>query len=175
MTENKFKTKHEILGRIGELIRAHIFKSKIFEDKYDTSGDMTDKDKLRGELKTQVLNPDPAGYQLSAPESQKEKCMKVDRLNHLIYNDSPVLDLYEIFDRTKYKHYVTSKGTKMIAWHMSAAKIIYQITSPELTQLMRYYSQSGFIKNKAVPRQTYQDLGDEGVKDLIKKAKIVKL
>jgi hypothetical protein len=176
MTKYDFIKPHEILGRIGELITSHIFNYTLSEEKYDMTGDMEDKKtKQLTELKTQVLNPDREGYVLSIPASQENKCMKVHSLKHLIYNDSDILDLYETFDRTKFKRYVTSKGTKMIGFHRSAAKIIYQIISPELTQLMRYYSTSGFVKKKFFPGYTYHDLGDDGVKDLIKKAKIIKL
>jgi hypothetical protein len=169
---NTYSNKSQILGRIGEIIISYINNYILSENKFDMEKDMSHRRiDLKTEVKTQT--PYPQGeYIYTVPASQEQKCMNADSLQFVIYDNTDTVKILECVDRTKYRHYTTSKGSKMIGFHKDAVKLLHEINSKDLAKFMRYYSQSSCVKDHSFPGYTYEDIGDQGVIELISKAKI---
>ena len=111
----KQQTNKEIMGRLGEECLAARYDLVLSDDKYDMEKDAKDADGLNVEIKTQ--NRHPAGFFTVNMKhtNQVTKCMEVDRLMFLEYDNSDTLKVWECPKTDEARRRFVFFGTRTIA------------------------------------------------------------
>lgn len=132
------RTNKEKLGDLGEAFAARILDIVLSENKYDMEKDGT-IGTTRIEVKTQ--NRHPFGYFTvnTAFQNQLPKCLKVDRLVFVEYDNTDKIKLWECVDR-KYTTILTKSGRKMAGWPIDRMELIHTEVNPALATEMRKLS-----------------------------------
>lgn len=131
------------LGDIGEKIVAHLENAIISTDRYDTIKDLTDSQGKQIEVKTQNRHPSMGVFSIGADqETNRNKCMNVDRLVFVEYDSGPTIKVWECGPRKNVIRYRTNSMKNMIGWPISEMTLLHTVNSPELSFRMRSLSQS---------------------------------
>lgn len=134
------KTNKEKLGYLGEKLVANILNLTLSENKYDPEKDgIVNGTSILVEIKTQ--NRHPLGFFTvdTAYQNQLPKCLKVDRLIFVEYDESSKIKIWECHDRT-YKIITTRAGKRMAGWKISDMKLIHTENNSYLAEKMRKLS-----------------------------------
>ena len=134
------RTNKEKLGDVGEKLVANVLDLTLSENKYDPEKDgIVNGTSTLVEIKTQ--NRHPAGFFTvnTAYQNQLPKCLKVDRLIFVEYDESNEIKIWECHDRT-YKIILTRAGKRMAGWKISDMKLIHIENNLVLAEKMRKLS-----------------------------------
>ena len=139
---NSTTNKHR-LGDIGEKIVAHLENAIVSTDRYDIVKDLIDSQGKLIEVKTQNRHPGMDVFSIGADkQTNREKCMNVDRLIFVEYDSSPEIKVWECGPRQNFVRYRTNSMKNMIGWLISEMTLIHTVNSPDLASKMRSLSQS---------------------------------
>ena len=144
----KQQTNKEIMGRLGEECLAARYDLVLSDDKYDMEKDAKDADGLNVEIKTQ--NRHPAGFFTVNMKhtNQVTKCMEVDRLMFLEYDNSDTLKVWECpktDEARRPKMIRTRDGRAMAGWNIDKMDMIEEFEDTELVSMLKNLSQSKVI------------------------------
>ena len=144
----KQQTNKEIMGRLGEECLAARYDLVLSDDKYDMEKDAKDADGLNVEIKTQ--NRHPAGFFTVNMKhtNQVTKCMEVDRLMFLEYDNSDTLKVWECpktDEARRPKMIRTRDGRAMAGWNIEKMDMIEEFEDTELVSMLKNLSQSKVI------------------------------
>lgn len=140
-------TNEEKLGKIGELLVSKLEDAVLSEYKYDSTKDMTTKDGVKIEVKTQNRHPNGSFTVNAMHATNLSKCMTVDRLIFVEYDSSDIIKIFECTDRD-YKIVNTKPtarepmGRIMCCWPISKMKKLAEINDYKLASEMRSLSNS---------------------------------
>jgi hypothetical protein len=138
MNSNKHR-----LGDIGEKIVARLENAIVSTDRYDTIKDLIDGQGKLIEVKTQNRHPSMGVFSIGADkQTNREKCMNVDRLIFVEYDSSPEIKVWECGPRENALRYRTNSMKNMIGWPISEMTLLHTVNSPDLASRMRELSQS---------------------------------
>lgn len=138
MNSNKHR-----LGDIGEKIAARLENAIASTDRYDTVKDLIDGQGKLIEVKTQNRHPSMGVFSIGADkQTNREKCMNVDRLIFVEYDSSPEIKIWECGPRQNFIRYRTNSMKNMIGWPISEMTLLHTVNSPDLASRMRDLSQS---------------------------------
>jgi hypothetical protein len=131
------------LGDIGEKIVAHLENAIVSTDRYDIVKDLTDDQGKQIEVKTQNRHPSMGVFSIGADkQTNREKCMNVDRLIFVEYDSGPDIKVWECGPRENAMRYRTNSMKNMIGWPISEMTLLHTVNSPELAFKMRALLQS---------------------------------
>ena len=144
----KTTTNREIMGRLGEEALAAKYNFTLSDDKYDMEKDAIDESGNRVEIKTQ--NRHPAGYFTVnlANVNQLKKCVEVDRLLFLEYDNSDTLKVWECPKNDKARRAKTIRtrdGRAMAGFPIDEMEMIEEMQDKELSRMFKQLSQSKVI------------------------------
>lgn len=144
----KQQTNREIMGRLGEEALSAKYGFTLSDDKYDMEKDAIDEDGNRVEIKTQ--NRHPAGYFTVnlANVNQLKKCVEVDRLLFLEYDNTDILKVWESPKNDKARRAKTIRtrdGRAMGGFPIDEMKLIDEIEDIDLSNMLKQLSQSKVI------------------------------
>ena len=144
----KQQTNKEIMGRLGEECLAARYDLVLSDDKYDMEKDAKDADGLNVEIKTQ--NRHPAGFFTVNMKhtNQVTKCMEVDRLMFLEYDNSDTLKVWECpktDEARRPKMIRTRDGRAMAGWNIEKMDMVEEFEDTELVSMLKNLSQSKVI------------------------------
>ena len=144
----KQQTNKEIMGRLGEECLAARYDLVLSDDKYDMEKDAKDADGLNVEIKTQ--NRHPAGFFTVNMKhtNQVTKCMEVDRLMFLEYDNSDTLKVWECpktDEARRPKMIRTRDGRAMAGWNIEKMDMVEEFEDAELVSMLKNLSQSKVI------------------------------
>jgi hypothetical protein len=140
-------TNKEKLGKLGELLVSQLEDATLSEYKYDSTKDMTTKDGIKIEVKTQNRHPNGSFTVNAMHATNLTKCMTVDRLVFVEYDSTDYIKIFECIDRD-YKLVNTKPTTRepmgriMACWPIHKMKKLAEIHNPELASEMRNLSNS---------------------------------
>lgn len=141
----KYKTKKEKLGYIGEYLVKQIFGGELSENKFDKKKDIISYEgekTIFTEVKTQNRDKYRNMFTVNTMhKNQVEKCVSVDRLYFVEYDDSDTIRVWMCSDRT-YSIHETRDGRLMAGWPISKMTMIGILEDNELARQMRSLSQS---------------------------------
>ena len=139
---SSYKTKKEKLGYIGEYLVKHIFGGVMSENKFDMKKDITLDNGAMVEVKTQNRDKYRNMFTVNTMhKNQVEKCVNVDKLYFVEYDDSNTIRVWMCSDRT-YTIYETRDGRLMAGWPISKMTMIGMLDDEELARQMKSFSQS---------------------------------
>jgi hypothetical protein len=131
------------LGEIGELLVAHLENAVASDNRYDTIKDLTEENGTQIEVKTQNRHPGMNVFSIGADkQTNRDKCMNVDRLIFVEYNATSKIQVWECGPRQNFVRYRTNSMKNMIGWPISEMTLLHEIDEPELANKMRSLSQS---------------------------------
>ena len=144
----KQQTNKEIMGRLGEECLAARYDLVLSDDKYDMEKDAKDADGLNVEIKTQ--NRHPAGFFTVNMKhtNQVTKCMEVDRLMFLEYDNSDTLKVWECpktDEARRPKMIRTRDGRAMAGWNIDKMDMVEEFEDTELVSMLKNLSQRKVI------------------------------
>ena len=144
----KQQTNKEIMGRLGEECLAARYDLVLSDDKYDMEKDAKDADGLNVEIKTQ--NRHQAGFFTVNMKhtNQVTKCMEVDRLMFLEYDNSDTLKVWECpktDEARRPKMIRTRDGRAMAGWNIDKMDMVEEFEDTELVSMLKNLSQSKVI------------------------------
>lgn len=144
---SKYKTNEEKLGKLGEDLVAELLSAQLSENKFDSVKDMTEANGTKVEVKTQNRHPNGSFTVNAMHVTNLNKCMSVDRLIFVEYDETEFIKVYECTDR-KYR-LVNTKPTRyepegriMVCWPINKMNKLAEIHNPELASEMRNLSNS---------------------------------
>ena len=133
------------LGDIGERLIAELFGGTLSEDKYDSMKDMIlDVSHESVEVKTQ--RRDIYRNILTVRANQLIKCLSVDRLFFVEYDDTNYIKIFECTKRDAYIRFTTKDGRDMIGWNPIDMKKLFNVEDEMMANKMRTLSQSRSLK-----------------------------
>lgn len=142
-----YKTNEEKLGKLGEDLVAGLLSAELSENKFDSVKDMTEADGTKVEVKTQNRHPNGSFTVNAMHVTNLNKCLSVDRLIFVEYDETEFIKVYECTDR-KYRLINTKptryepEGRIMVCWPINKMKQLAEIHNPELAAEMRSLSNS---------------------------------
>lgn len=150
----------QILGSLGEELVAKFFGIQVNENHYDTEKDLVLPNGETIEVKTQTRHPKKGVFSFKAPSTGDSsskalkglnnvlKCMSVDHLIFIEYDNSDIIKAYSCVNRKTYTLYTTAApwNLNMIGFPIDKMKPLFQVEDAELAKQMRMYSQSSYIK-----------------------------
>lgn len=141
-------TNREKLGEIGEKIVEYVLGGIRSDDKYDEIKDIIIDGKCV-EVKTQNRHRGNNTFTINLKHTTNhKKCMMVDRLLFVEYDNSDYIQIWECMDRDDYIVFTTSDGRRMLGWNICSMQCIYKIRHQALTSRMRQLSNSKTINEK---------------------------
>lgn len=151
----KYKTKQEKLGYIGEALVTTHFGGVLSENKYDPVKDITHENGVIGEVKVQNRNAKLNVFSIRAPSATKNKnqivkCKNVEKLYFVEYNLSDKFRIYECHDRNDTVEYTAYMGpdlgnVNMIGWPISKMTMLVEVEDAEICEQMRSYSRANTL------------------------------
>jgi hypothetical protein len=138
MTTNKEK-----LGELGEKLIEEYLKATRSKNRYDMEKDMiVNATQIKVEVKTQRRDIYRSMFTVNTMhKNQVEKCVSVDKLIFVEYDETDDIKIWECTDR-KYQIYRTSDDRIMAGWPINKMQLLDTITDKELASKMRSFSQS---------------------------------
>lgn len=139
------------VGFTGESYVARLLDAKLSDDKWDQDKDMTSKDGLKIEVKTQVRCQFNNTFTInSSKENNLRKCMEADRLIFVeimpAKTDSTV-KVWECMDRHDFVKFRTDDCRRMLGWNVSSMKLLVEENNPELADALRKDSASTYTEH----------------------------
>lgn len=140
-------TNEEKLGKIGELLVSQLEDAVLSEYKYDSTKDMTTKDGVKIEVKTQNRHPNGSFTVNAMHATNLKKCLTVDRLIFVEYDSTDYIKIFECTDRD-YKIVNTKPtarepmGRIMCCWPIYKMTKLAEIQDAKLASEMRSLSNS---------------------------------
>ena len=140
-------TNKEMLGKLGEDLVAKLLGATLSENKYDSVKDMTQLDGTKVEVKTQNRHPNGSFTVNAMHVTNLNKCLSVDRLIFVEYDQSNTIKVFECTDR-KYR-LVNTKPTRrepegriMVCWPIDKMTKLAEFEDAPLARQMRDLSNS---------------------------------
>lgn len=137
-----------LIGEIGECIVATRLGADVSSNQFDRLKDMIFKDGKTVEVKTQVR------YRLRSEftvrPDQLNKCLNVDRLIFVEYDDTNDVKIYECVNRNDYLRYNTNDGRQMIGWKINEMELLHTVHSQPLSTLLRHPEALPGVINKSM-------------------------
>lgn len=140
-------TNKEKLGKLGEDLFVQHFGGTLSENKYDSIKDLI-LDGKTVEVKTQNRHPNGSFTINAEHTTNMNKCLKVDRLIFVEYDQTDSIKIYECTDRQNYSMVQTRPtfkepmGRVMVCWPISKMKQLATINDADLASQMRTLSGS---------------------------------
>lgn len=136
------RSNRQKLGDIGEAIVAYYVDGVLSENKYDMKKDMVLSNGEFAEVKTQNRHKWRHEFTVNlAHSNQLKKCVSVDRLFFVEYDDSDDIRVWECTNR-EYSTFTTKDGREMAGWPIKYMTLFKTITEASLARRMRQLSQS---------------------------------
>jgi hypothetical protein len=128
----------KIVGDIGEVLVKGTFCGQLSKDYWDSIKDGIDFFGQTFEVKTQArMNVDNT---LSVAAKQATKCLNVDRLIFVEYDNTKFIKIWQCIDINNHIRYRTQYGKDMIKWYIKDMISLAVISSVPLTNLIRKHS-----------------------------------
>lgn len=139
----KHTSKKSKLGDLGERIAAQALNATRNDNWWDPNGDMTlNESGEETEVKTQRRDIYRNMFTVNTMHSnQVEKCVNVERLFFVEYDESNTVKIWECTDR-RFTIYETRDGRLMAGWPVSKMTLVREIEDASLAKEMRSLSQS---------------------------------
>lgn len=142
----KAQSNKEKLGKLGEDLVAKLLNANLSENKFDMIKDMT-LDGTNIEVKTQNRHPNGSFTVNAMHVINLNKCLKVDRLIFVEYDETEYIKIYECIDR---KYFIVNtnptkfepEGRIMVCWPIKKMTKLAEIHDPLLSKEMRSLSNS---------------------------------
>jgi len=142
------------LGDIGEKIVAELLNAKFSVNYFDAEKDLIGPNNETIEVKTQYPLHHHSGELCTIRANQLKKCLNVDRLVFVTYDESSQISIYEVPKdrRFNFQTYTarlfrpTSRQT-MHGWRIDDMKLLKQFTDSFLARQMQELSIAKAIKN----------------------------
>jgi hypothetical protein len=126
------------LGTLGEDLFCLLEKCTKSSDPFDCEKDAIDANGKTVEIKTQARYSYKNMFTIRAKKTNLNKCMKVDRLIFIEFDQSDTIGVFECIDRSKFVQYTTSKGIEMVGWSINDnMSQLYSIKDKKLAAYMR--------------------------------------
>lgn len=144
-------TNKEKLGKLGETLVAKLLNAKLSAYKFDSEKDMTTihgaNIETKIEVKTQNRHPNGSFTVNAMHVTNLNKCLSVDRLIFVEYDQTNTIKVFECTDR-KYR-IVNTKPTRrepegriMVCWPINKMTLLTEIEDAALAKEMRDLSNS---------------------------------
>jgi hypothetical protein len=141
-------TKKHKLGSLGESLVAKVFNLTKSIDPFDVDYDLKDENGSTYEVKTQVRHPFKGCFTINtAYMTNMQKCINVDHLIFVEYNNDDVIRIWECTNREFDEVFTTRDGRNMAGWKINKMKLLKEIEDPAIASEMKSYSSSSFISN----------------------------
>ncbi len=128
----------KIVGDIGEAIIKHHFSANLSENYYDNVKDGYDFFGKSFEVKTQArMHYD---HTLSCALSQSKKCLNIDRLIFVEYDDTSYIKIWEVINKNNYVRYTTNSGLRKMKWYIKEMISLAVIYNVNVANTLRKYS-----------------------------------
>ena len=138
-------TNRRKLGALGEdlfCLLEHCVKSS---DPFDSVKDMVDSNGKNVEVKTQARYSSKNLFTIRADKATNlNKCMTVDRLIFIEFDQSDTIGVFECVNRAKFVQYTTLNGTPMLGWPIHSMLQLHSIKDKKLAEWMRALSTSKY-------------------------------
>ena len=129
------------LGELGEALFCLLEKCKRSNDPFDSEKDAVDANGKTVEIKTQARYAYKNMFTIRAKMTNINKCLNVDRLIFIEFDNSDTIGVFECIDRSKFVKYTTSNGTQMLGWPINDNMArLHSIKDKKLAELMRFLS-----------------------------------
>lgn len=129
------------LGALGEDLFCLLEKCTQSIDPYDSEKDAVDANGKTVEIKTQARYSYKNMFTIRAKTTNLNKCMKVDRLIFIEFDNTDTIGVFECIDRSKFVKYTTSNGTQMVGWSINDnMSQLHSIKDKKLAEWMRFLS-----------------------------------
>jgi hypothetical protein len=137
------------LGKLGEKLVAYILNGQLSDDEFDKKKDMTIlQDSV--EVKTQVRYKQYGVFSIKLPNelglglNNLIKCLTVDRLIFVEYDETDFIKIYEMSMKNRKHHiiYTTASNKSMIGFRIDKMDLIDTIECSSLAEKMRKLSTS---------------------------------
>jgi len=134
-------TNRRKLGELGEAFFCLLEQCQRSSDPYDSEKDAVDANGKTVEIKTQARYSYKNMFTVRAKSTNLNKCMNVDRLIFVEFDQTDTIGVFECIDRSKFVQYTTSKGIEMVGWSISDnMKQLHSIKDKKLAEWMRFLS-----------------------------------
>ena len=131
------------LGSIGESIVSELLDCTTSTDPYDMIKDMVDAQGNNVEVKTQNRYRSKNSFTVSRDHrNQLPKCLNVDRLIFVEYDNTNIVSVWECPKPRSYKTTVTRDGRSIALFNVDSMHRIAHINNPQLASLMLSKSQA---------------------------------
>jgi hypothetical protein len=132
----------KIVGDIGEVLVKGTFCGQLSKDYWDSIKDGIDFFGNTFEVKTQArMTKDNT---LSVELKQSEKCLNVDRLIFVEYDNTKFIKIWQCIDINNHVQYRTQYRKDMIKWYIKDMISLAVISSVPLTNLIRKHSRAQY-------------------------------
>lgn len=128
------------LGALAENLVKKFLKGELSENTYDYNKDGNDLEGKTFEVKCQTAISKNGEEYLSINADQAAKCLTVDRLIFVYYNDTPSISILEVTERNNFLRYSTKHGDKKVAWKIKEMTALITFDNVSLSNQFRSYS-----------------------------------
>ncbi len=138
-------TNRRKLGALGEDLFCLLEQCVKSSDPFDSVKDMVDSNGKNVEVKTQARYSSKNLFTIRADKATNlNKCMTVDRLIFIEFDQSDTIGIFECIDRSKFVQYTTLNGTRMLGWPIDTMLQLHSIKDKKLAEWMRALSTSKY-------------------------------
>ena len=138
-------TNRRKLGALGEDLFCLLEQCVKSSDPFDSVKDMVDSNGKNVEVKTQARYSSKNLFTIRADKATNlNKCMTVDRLIFIEFDQSDTIGVFECVDRSKFVQYTTLNGTRMLGWPIDTMLQLHSIKDKKLAEWMRALSTSKY-------------------------------
>jgi hypothetical protein len=133
----------KLRGEFGESLVAALYPCEFAYDEYDSTKDMILKYSGESvEVKTEVRFRSKNSMTVKATKTQKEKCLSVDHLWFVEYEDRDVdakniVTLWNCTERDKYQTTRTKDGREMLCWDINRMEVLHQWSDGKAAFILR--------------------------------------
>ena len=138
-------TQRRKLGALGEDLFCLLENCVRSTDPFDSVKDAVDSNGKNVEVKTQARYASKNLFTIRADKATNlNKCMTVDRLIFIEFDQSDTIGVFECTDRAKFVQYTTANGTRMLGWPIDGMLQLHSIKDTRLAEWMRSLSTSKY-------------------------------
>ena len=138
-------TSRRKLGALGEDLFCLLENCTQSTDPFDSVKDAVDANGKNVEIKTQARYASKNLFTIRADKATNlNKCMTVDRLIFIEFDQTDTIGVFECVDREDYKKYTTANGTQMLGWPIDKMTQLHSIKDKKLAEWMRSLSTSKY-------------------------------
>ena len=138
-------TNRRKLGELGEALFCLLEKCERSDDPFDSVKDAIDQNGKNVEIKTQARYASKNLFTIRSDKATNlNKCMTVDRLIFIEFDQTDTIGVFECVKRQDYTKYTTSNGTPMLGWPIDKMLKLHTIKDKRLVEWMRSLSTSKY-------------------------------